>query len=113
MLYRKAIRLNPFPPVWYLWGLGSCYRDLGRYEEAIGEFKRALDLYPDSLLPHLGLAATYSLMGREQEAHAEAAEILRIDPKFSLNRHAKGFLFFKNQNDADRYIDALLKAGLK
>jgi adenylate cyclase len=113
MLYKRAIRLNPFPPVWYLWGLGSCYRDLGRYEEAIGEFKKALRLYPDSLIPHLGLAATYSLMGREQEAHAEAAEILRVDPKFSLNRHAKGFLFFKNQNDADRYMESLHKAGLK
>jgi len=113
MLYRKAIRLNPFPPVWYLWGLGSCYRDLGRYEEAIGEFIKALRLYPDSLPPHLGLAATYSLMGREQEAHTEAAEILRIDPNFSLNRHAKGFLSFKDESDADRYIDALRKAGLK
>jgi len=113
MLFKKAIRLNPFPPVWYLWGLGNCYRDLGRYEEAIGEFKKALRLYPDSLPPHLGLTATYSLMGREQEAHAEAAEILRLDPKFSLNRHAKGFLFFKNQSDADRYMDSLRKAGLK
>jgi adenylate cyclase len=112
-LYKKAIRLNPFPPVWYLWGLGSCNRDMGRYEEAISEFRKALRLYPDSLLPHLGLAATYSLMGREQEAHAETTEILRIDPKFSLNRHAKGFLFFKNQTDADRYMESLRKTGLK
>jgi adenylate cyclase len=112
-LYKKAIRLNPFPPVWYLWGLGSCYRDTGRYEEAIGEFRKALHLYPDSLIPHLGLAATYSLIGRELEACAETAEILRIDPKFSLNRHARGFLFFKNQNDGDRYIESLRKAGLK
>jgi adenylate cyclase len=112
-LYKKAIRLNPFPPVWYLWGLGSCYRDMGRYEEAIAEFRKALRLYPDSLPPHLGLAATYSLMGREQEAHAETTEILRIDPKFSLSRHAKGFLFFKNQSDADRYTESLHKAGLK
>jgi adenylate cyclase len=86
---------------------------MGRYEEAIAEFRKALRLYPDSLPPHLGLAATYSLMGREQEAHAETAEILRIDPKFSLNRHAKDFLSFKNQNDADRYIESLRKAGLK
>jgi adenylate cyclase len=112
-LYKKALRLNPFPPVWYLWGLGSCYRDIGRYEEAIGEFRKALHLYPDSLLPHLGLATTYSLMGRDQEAHAETTEVLRIDPKFSLNRFAKNFLVFKNQNDADRYIESLRKAGLK
>ena len=112
-LYKKALRINPFPPVWYLWGLGSCYRDIGRYEEAIGEFRKALHLYPDSLLPHLGLATTYSLMGRDQEAHAETTEVLRIDTKFSLNRHAKGFLFFKNQTDADRYMESLRKAGLK
>jgi len=58
------------------------------------------------------IAQRYSLMGREKEAQEEAAEVLRIDPKFSLEHHAKASLF-KNQADLDRHIGALRKAGLK
>jgi tetratricopeptide (TPR) repeat protein len=110
-MYQKAIRLNPFP-AWYSQMLASSYLQLGRYEEAEKEYKKALHRAPDSTMPHLGLAATYSLMGREKEAQDEAAEVLRIDPKFSLEHHAKSLLF-KNQADLDRRIDALRKAGLK
>ena len=38
---------------------------------------------------HIDLTATYSMMGREKEARAEAAEVLRINPKFSLDSYAK------------------------
>jgi tetratricopeptide (TPR) repeat protein len=92
--------------------LASSYAQLGRYEGAISEYKKALHRTPDSTMPHLGLAATYSLMGREKEAQDEAAEVLRIDPKFSLEHYAKP-LVFKNQSNLDRHIDALRKAGLK
>jgi len=52
------------------------------------------------------------LAGREDEARTQAAELLRIDPKFSLERFAKT-LTYKNQTEIDRYIGALRKAGLK
>jgi hypothetical protein len=64
------------------------------------------------MLAHLGLAATLMLAGREDEARKQAAELLRIDPKFSLERFAKT-LTYKNQAEIDRYIGALRKAGLK
>jgi hypothetical protein len=51
-------------------------------------------------------------MGREKEARAEAAEVLRINPKFSLDSYAKR-LAYKDQSQADKLIDALRKAGLK
>ena len=50
------------------------------------------------------------MMGREDEARAEGAELLRIDPKFSVER------FMKNVppgTEKDRIAEALLKAGLK
>ena len=111
-LYKKAIRLSPIPPGWYLNGLGSCYRELGRWEEAITEYKKGLHRAPDSMFGHLWLSATYSLMGREKEARTEAEEVLRIDPKFSLEHWAKASLL-KNQSDLDRIVGALRKAGLK
>jgi tetratricopeptide (TPR) repeat protein len=58
-------------------------------EEAISALKKAIQLAPDFLYAHLHLAATYSKMGREKEARAEVAEILRINPKFSLDLFAK------------------------
>jgi hypothetical protein len=51
-------------------------------------------------------------LGREEEGRKEAREILKIDPKFSLENQAK-ILPYKNQADIDRFIEALRKAGLK
>jgi tetratricopeptide (TPR) repeat protein len=87
------------------------YRDTGRYEEAIAQFKKAINLSPDSLFNHLGLTATYSLAGRVEEARAEAEEVLRIQPNFSVERRAK-MCFYKNEADCDRIIGAFRKAGL-
>ena len=109
--YKKAMRLDPIRPTLYYLQLGHIYRNVRRYEEAISELKKALHRNPDNLLAHLHLAGTYSSLGREEEARAEAAEVLRIDPKFSLDYFAKT-LPYKNQADTERLIDALRKAGL-
>jgi adenylate cyclase len=111
-IFVKAIRLNPLGETGNFLHLGQAYRAKGRYKEAVSEYKKALHLSPDNLFAHLGLAATYSLMGREGEARAEAAEVLRINPKFSLDSFAK-ILPFKDQSVIDNYINALRKAGLK
>ena len=67
---------------------------------------------PNDILSHTQLAITYSQMGREKEARAEAAEVLRINPEFSVDNYAKT-VTFKDQSEADKLIDALRKAGLK
>jgi tetratricopeptide (TPR) repeat protein len=109
---KKALRLNPFPRSSYFLNLGIAYRMTGRYEEAIAIFKKAIKKAPDYLPVHINLAASYIHLGREEEARAEAAEVLRINPKFSLERTAKRSVY-KNKAALDRYIDALRKAGLK
>jgi hypothetical protein len=58
------------------------------------------------------LAATYSEMGREKEAQTEAAEVLSINPKFSLDIWAKTALI-REQSIRDKIFSALRKAGLK
>ena len=111
MPLEKAIRINPMAPSIYFRRLGTAYRDIGRYEEAIVQLKRAVNLSPDSLYPHIGLASTYSLAGCEEEARAEVSEVLRIQPKFSLDSFAKR-VAFKNKADIDRLVGVLRKAGL-
>ena len=52
------------------------------------------------------------MMGREKEARAEATEVLRVNPKFSLDYLAR-ILQYKDQSVTDKFIGALRKAGLK
>jgi adenylate cyclase len=108
----KAIRLNPIAPSWYWQMIGMAYREMGRYEESITACKKAIHRQPDNLIAYLVLTATYSLLGREDEARVAAAEILRISPKFSLDYFAKTRPHIDPANTAS-YIDALRKAGLK
>jgi adenylate cyclase len=111
-LVKKAIRLNPFAPNWYFYSLGNAFFVLGQYGEAAEAYQKAIQRSPDFLLVRIGLAASFGALGHEEEARAAAIEVLRIDPKFTLERFAHGLLY-KDQNDADRYLDALRKAGLK
>jgi adenylate cyclase len=106
-LFQKGIRLNPFAPSPIYITFGRALRTTGRFEEAVSAYKKAIKLTPHFIDAHVGLAATYSMMGREKEARAEAAEILRINPKFSVDSYAKGI------DETDKYINALRKAGLK
>ena len=52
------------------------------------------------------------MMGLEKEARAEAAEVLRLNSKFSLDFWAKRQIY-KDQSEVDKLVDALRKAGLK
>jgi adenylate cyclase len=111
LLFEKAIRLNPFGPSWYFLNFGLCYQTMGQHQEAVTQYKKALRLAPNNILAHLSLAGTYSLLGRDEEAHAEAEEVLRINPKFSLERFLKELPY--DQSRKDLVADALRKAGLK
>jgi adenylate cyclase len=110
--FKKAIRFNPFPPLHYLLWLAVACRDAGRYEEAISTCGKILQQEPDYLFAHTCLASCYALMNRNEEARAEAAEVLRIDPKFSVDYIVKR-AGYKYAADRKRLRDALLKSGLK
>jgi len=111
LLFEKAIRLNPFGPSRYFLSYGHALRATGRFEEAVSAYKKALQREPNNFFAHLNLCATYSMMGLEKEARAEASEVLRLNPKFSLDYLAK-VSGFKDQSEIEKIITALRKAGL-
>jgi hypothetical protein len=74
--------------------------------------QRYLSRYPNILPPHLTLAAVYSELGQVAEARVEAAEVLRLNPNFSLEVH-KQRMPIKDPAVLERHIAALRKAGLK
>lgn len=92
--------------------MGTAYHAAGRYEEALSEYQRYLALNPESAVIHQSLAITYGRLGREAEARAAVAELLRRDPTWTLERAARS-RSYKNAPDTERDLDALRRAGLK
>jgi adenylate cyclase len=96
----------------YIISVGAAYYLAGKSAEAVTLLTRYLTRYPNILGAHLTLAAVYRELGKEAKARAEAAEVLRINPKFSLDIH-KERVPIKDPAMLERHIVALRKAGLK
>ncbi|NIM97716.1 MAG: tetratricopeptide repeat protein [candidate division Zixibacteria bacterium] len=91
--------------------MGRCYGQKGEYEEALAEFKKALQLAPGNWGSQLGITVMYSLLGREEEARAAAKKVLEMNPNFSLDFVERSP--YKNQDYTKQLVYALRKAGLK
>lgn len=114
-LMKKAMRLNPHYEqyqAWYVYCLGSSYRFAGQYEEAVTILKRSLLLNPSFWPSYIHLAVIFSEQGQEEEARAAAAEVLRINPNFSLELGRQSWPY-KDPAQLERDMAALRKAGLK
>ncbi|MGB6012387.1 MAG: tetratricopeptide repeat protein, partial [Desulfobacterales bacterium] len=109
--YKKAIRLNPIPPNNHFWSLGLSYAYAGQYDEAITWCEKAVRQEPNDLLARMMMTVVYSLSDRDKDAQAEAAEVLRIQPKFTLDKFKKK-LTYKREVDRERFLGALHKAGI-
>ena len=106
--YKKAIRLNPIPPSMYSYSLGLSYAFTGQYEEGIKWCEKAVREAPDSLYARIMMTVVYSWSGQDEKARAEAAEVLRIQPKYTISKQR-----YKRNEDSERVNSALRKAGLK
>ena len=106
--FEKAERVDPRNRVLWEGGRGEAYIVMGRYAEAIPIFKTYIVRLPHQSWPHVWLTVAYSELGREQEARAEAVEILRISPQFSLKAEKERYEVLEQ-----RYLNDLRKAGLK
>ncbi len=106
----KAMHLNPMPPAFYYGILGSCYRSMNQYDKAIATLEKGIRVQPDNTGCLIGLAAAYSEAGRQEDALKTAAELLKLNPRFSAEAYAK---IYKDPAVAEQLINALRKAGLK
>jgi TolB-like protein/class 3 adenylate cyclase/Flp pilus assembly protein TadD len=110
-LVQTAMRLDPFYPAWYEFYLGDALFQTSRYEEAITALKRGAERNPNYPAFPLYIAASYAMLGREEEARSAAAEVLRINPRFTLKAWVA---HVPHRSDAvlDRYLTAFRNAGL-
>jgi len=105
------LRLDPFHPANALTFIGVALFLLGRYADALVPLLDSVSRSPNSRA-HTALAATYGQLGRLEEAQAEAREVLRIEPNYTIARHRRLLAPFKNSFDAENYFNGIRKAGL-
>jgi len=108
---QKALRLEPIPPDNYVQQLALVYFQTGDCKEAIAACDKGLKRQPDHLISRVIMAAVYGSCGRVKEAQKETAEVLRINPKFTVDSFMKN-IPYKNPSDRDRTAQGLRKAGL-
>ena len=111
-LAEKATRLSSPQVGEPFFSLGCAYHLAGRFEEAVAPLERFVLRHPQDRLGHLHLAAVYSELGREKEAQAEVAELLRLCPGYSLEVMRQRWPY-KDPVMLERHLAALRKAGLK
>jgi TolB-like protein/class 3 adenylate cyclase len=107
-LLKRAMRLNPLYPDWYLWNLGEAHFSLCSYADAI----QTLQKMRDQSQAHRLLASSYALLGQMTDAHHHAKQVLAVDPEFSLE-HWRTVPPYKNTEHIDRLIEGLQIAGLR
>jgi Flp pilus assembly protein TadD len=83
-----------------------------QYKHAIAPLKKAIAFSSNYLPAHVNLAICYAELGWEEEAQAEAAEILRLSPNFSVEM-LRRMIPAEDPAIVERYLTALRKAGLK
>jgi adenylate cyclase len=109
----KAFRLNPAgAPTYYYSHASLSYFLTGRYSDTINVCNEALKRWPQDVPERARLAMAYMAMGRQEQAHNAAHELLRVDPKFSARRFAQN-MTYKDPTMAARALELMNKAGLK
>ena len=109
---KRAMLLDPRNTAFPLSLQGKAYFCMERFEDAATLMERALKLNPDRTEFAATLAAAYAHLGRDQEARS-ALDIYTKPWHRPANLQMVMYHYpFKNPEDADRFANGLLKAGL-
>jgi adenylate cyclase len=105
------LRLDPFPWPHAFGYMGVSNYMLRRHGEAVHFCRECALRLPNLQLPRLWLAAAFAQSGHLDEARKETAEVLRINPGFTIASW-KNMAVYKDSEDAEHLLDGLRKAGL-
>jgi eukaryotic-like serine/threonine-protein kinase len=83
--FKRAIELNPNLATAHHW-YGDYLTNMGRFDEGIGETKKAQELDPLSLIINTTMGWQFYVAGRNDNAVEQLRKVLDIDPKFSPAR---------------------------
>jgi len=80
-LWSKTVITSPDSSIAH-GSLGRAYQDLGRLEEAIREYKKAIEIFPNNYKAYYNLGVLYDGQGALKEAVANYKRTIAINPAF-------------------------------
>jgi adenylate cyclase len=106
-----AMRLDPHYASIVLHFLAQTNFSLGNYDVAAKQLIERIARTPGTDSSRMLLAACYGHLDRAEEARAAWAELMKVNPDFSLEQRAR-VLPYKEPRDFQRIVEGLAKAGL-
>ena len=112
--FDKALQLGPRDPLrWAYLGYGALtHLFAGDFEAAIDWSERAIRYPHCQYWAYAHRVAALGHLGQREAAREAGAELLRQQPKFSLNLAKKKLYFVKRPEQLRLYFDGLRKAGM-
>ncbi len=104
-LYKMALRLTKGKDPKLHYSLGNVLRDQKRYDEALDEFKKAVEEDPDFAFAHNGLAGTYYCLDDLENAEKEGRLAIKLKPDYALAYYHLG-LVHERKNDLKGALEA-------
>ena len=94
ILWQKTIRNNP--GAWMAWNnLGTVYNEQGRYDWAIRNFGRAIELNPRHAEAYNNRGAAYHSKGDYDQAIRDLTKAIDLNPSYARAYHNRGIVYGK------------------
>ena len=95
--FKRSIELKPDYATAHEWYAIHYLTATGRFEEAVQEMKRALELEPASLVMNTFMGATLYYAGRYDEAIDQCRRTIEMDPNFAVAHWHLGLAYEQRQ----------------
>jgi adenylate cyclase len=95
--FKRSIELKPDYATAHEWYAIHYLTATGRFEEAVQEMKRALELEPASLVMNTFMGATLYYAGRYDEAIDQCRRTIEMDPNFAVAHWHLGLAYEQKQ----------------
>jgi adenylate cyclase len=109
---RDYMRRDPFYAPLASGFLGFAYYMRKQYSDALGALLDCVSRAPNHRSGHIWLAATHARLNQFEEASASVAEVLRLQPNYTISGTSRQLSKFKYQKDSSHFFGGLIKAGL-
>src|SRR6476659_2709001 len=107
--FKRSIELTPDYATGHQWYAIHYLTATGRFEEAVQEMKKALELEPASLVMNTFMGATLYYAGRYDEAIEQCRRTIEMDPNFAVAHWHLG-LAYEQKGMFDAAIEEFQKA---
>ena len=101
---RRSLDLRP-QDFWSNFYHGLCSFRLGRFDDAVADFRVCLAIEPGSAVAHFNRALAFDALGRSQDAYRGYSKAIELAPGLAAARLNRGIVSYKNGRHAAAVAD--------